>query len=177
MSGATHFDPPQELIIVFEPLYEDVSVPRRSTIRSAGYDLRAYLKDRSIKVFQPNNVERDIVTPAAAPTLMLMPGERAMVPLGFKARLPWDYEAQVRPRSGKALKVGLGVVNAPGTIDADYPGEWAVLAINHSTVPLVIDHDEAIAQMVLARYEVLPFRRGWVTITTDRLGGFGSTGA
>jgi dUTP pyrophosphatase len=106
----------------------------------------------------------------------LAPGEKALIPLGFRARLPEGYEAQVRPRSGTSLKTDLVIVNSPGTIDADFPDEWQVPVKNGGTAPLTIKHGERIAQMVLARYEALPFTLGRVTRSTERAGGFGSTG-
>jgi dUTP pyrophosphatase len=106
----------------------------------------------------------------------LAPGEKALIPLGFRARLPVGYEAQVRPRSGTSLKTDLVIVNAPGTIDADFPDEWMVPVKNGGTQPLVITQGERIAQMVLARYETLEFAAGSVTRSTERAGGFGSTG-
>ena len=108
--------------------------------------------------------------------LVLHAGERALVPLGFRARLPVGIEAQVRPRSGTSLKTDIVIANAPGTIDADYPDEWCVPVRHGGTRDLVITHGERIAQMILARHEVLEFRAGEVTATTDRNGGFGSTG-
>ena len=130
----------------------DLPLPSYATAGSAGLDLRA----------------------AAAFTLK--PGERALVPTGLAIALPEGYEAQVRPRSGTALKTDLVIVNSPGTIDADYPDEWCVPVKNGGTAPLTVRDGERIAQMVLARYEVLPFTPGTVTRTTDRAGGFGSTG-
>jgi dUTP pyrophosphatase len=82
----------------------------------------------------------------------------------------------VRPRSGAAFKKGLGIPNAPGTIDSDFPDEWRVIVRNTTTQPLTIEHGERIAQMVLQRYEVLSFVAGGVSISTERAGGFGSTG-
>ena len=108
--------------------------------------------------------------------LVLHSGERALVPLGFRARLPVGVEAQVRPRSGTSLKTDIVIANAPGTIDADYPDEWCVPVRHGGTRDLVITHGERIAQMVLVRHEVLDFMIGAVRPTTDRAGGFGSTG-
>jgi dUTP pyrophosphatase len=109
--------------------------------------------------------------------LTLEPGVMALVPLGFRARLPHGIEAQIRPRSGAAFKKGLHVANSPGTIDADFPDEWMVPVRNGGSGALVIDHGERIAQMVLARYEVLQIELGSVAATTSRTGGFGSTGS
>jgi dUTP pyrophosphatase len=121
-------------------------------------------------------IDRAVIVGPAGPLVELAPGEKALIPLGFRARLPDGYEAQVRPRSGTSLKTDLVVVNSPGTIDADYPDEWCVPVKNGGSVPLRIQHGERIAQMVLARYEVLAFEPGVVAQTTDRAGGFGSTG-
>jgi dUTP pyrophosphatase len=98
------------------------------------------------------------------------------VPLGFKAGLPPGYEAQVRPRSGTSVKTDLVIANAPGTIDSDYPDEWCVPVKNGGTSPLVITHGERIAQVIISRFEALEFSAGTVARSTDRAGGFGSTG-
>ena len=108
---------------------------------------------------------------------MLQSGVTALIPLGFKAKLPDGVEAQIRPRSGTSFKKGLQIPNAPGTIDSDFPDEWMVLVRNPTERPIRIEHGERIAQMVLARYEVVPIETGTVGITTSRMGGFGSTGA
>jgi len=163
--------------ILFDPLHPDVAPPARATAHSAGYDLAAYLTGRSVRVFLDGAVtERPVELRDGRAALVLRPGERALVPLGFRAKLPEGVEAQIRPRSGTSLKTDLVIANAPGTIDADYPDEWCVLVRNGGTRDLVITHSERIAQMVLARYEVLEFTAGEVGRTTDRAGGFGSTG-
>jgi dUTP pyrophosphatase len=109
--------------------------------------------------------------------MILAPGKYALVPTGLSIALPPGYEAQVRPRSGLAAKHGVTVLNSPGTVDADYRGEIAVLLINHGSAPFEIRRGERIAQMVIApvvQAELVP------TISlsaTDRgSGGFGSTG-
>jgi dUTP pyrophosphatase len=107
---------------------------------------------------------------------MLQGGVTALIPLGFKARLPDGIEAQIRPRSGTSFKKTLQIPNAPGTIDSDFPDEWMVIVRNPTDRPIRIEHGERIAQMVLARYEVLAVEAGTVRITTSRIGGFGSTG-
>jgi dUTP pyrophosphatase len=158
--------------IVFEPLHAGVEPPSRATEGSAGADLKAYLTNRTVKC-------SDGVThweESVSQTLTLKPGAMALVPLGFKARLPKGIEAQIRPRSGAAFKKGLHVANSPGTVDCDYPDEWMVPVRNGGAGPLVIEHGERIAQVVLARYEVIPFEAGSVAATTSRAGGFGSTG-
>lgn len=166
--------------VVFEALASDVVVPSRSTRESAGYDVRAYLSGGPIKIYRGTRdavVSEDAETVDGGLRLVLQPGDRALVPTGFKARLPGGYEAQIRMRSSLAWKRGLIVPNAPGTVDADYPDEWFVLVLNAGPEPVVIDHGERIAQIVLNRYEVVPWEDGAVGISTDRVGGLGSTGA
>ncbi len=109
--------------------------------------------------------------------VVLEPGRYAMVPTGLSIALPEGFEAQVRPRSGLAVKHGVTVLNAPGTIDADYRGEVAVLLINHGGAPFTIRRSERIAQLIIApvaRAELVPVD---VLSSTERgAGGFGSTG-
>jgi dUTP pyrophosphatase len=159
--------------IVFEALHPGVEPPTRATEGSAGADLRAYLTGRTVRC---SNGERQWDQPASASTLLLEPGVMALVPLGFRARLPRGIEAQIRPRSGAAFKKGLHVANSPGTVDCDFPDEWMVPVRNGGSGSLTIEHGERIAQMVLARYEVLAIEHGVVAVTTSRQGGFGSTG-
>ena len=122
---------------------------------SAGMDLRA-------------NLDTPIV---------LQPLERALVPTGLFMALPQGYEAQVRPRSGLAIKKGITVLNSPGTIDADYRGEVCVILVNLSSEPFTITDGERIAQMVIARHEQVEWCECEVLDETDRgAGGFGHTG-
>ena len=158
--------------IVFEALHPGVEPPARATEGSAGADLKAYLIERTVRCSDGIRQWDEQVSG----TLTLQPGAMALVPLGFRARLPQGIEAQVRPRSGAAFKKGLHVANTPGTIDCDYPDEWMVPVRNGGAGALVIEHGERIAQVVLARYEVIPFEVGAVAATTSRAGGFGSTG-
>jgi len=130
-------------------------LPEYSTQHAAGMDLRANLNDEVI----------------------LEPFERMLIPTGLFIELPVGYEAQVRPRSGLAIKKGITVLNSPGTIDADYRGEIKVILINLSTEKFVIQHGERIAQMVVAAHECVE----WVKVefleeTTRGEGGFGHTG-
>jgi len=163
--------------IIFEPLHPDVRPPVRATAHSAGYDLAAILDGRTVTVFLDGvSSERPTERRDGRAVLVLHAGERALIPLGFRARLPEGIEAQVRPRSGTSLKTDIVIANAPGTIDSDYPDEWRVPVRHGGTRDLVITHGERIAQMVLARHEVLDFVSGVVAPTTDRTGGFGSTG-
>ena len=130
-------------------------LPAYATPQSAGMDLRA-------------NIEAPIT---------LHPMERRLIPTGLHIALPEGYEAQVRPRSGLALKHGLTVLNSPGTIDADYRGEVGVLLINLSQEDFVINDGERIAQMVIARYEQADFVVVEELDQTERgEGGYGHTG-
>ncbi len=130
-------------------------LPEYATALSAGMDLKA-------NIDQPRK---------------LSPGERAIIPTGLFIELPEGYEAQVRPRSGLAAKYGITVLNAPGTIDADYRGEVGVILVNLSQNDFVINPGERIAQMVVARYERVEWEEVKELGSTDRgEGGFGSTG-
>lgn len=130
-------------------------LPEYSTIHSAGMDLRANL---------------------AAPIVM-KPLQRVLVPTGLFIELPVGYEAQIRPRSGLALKKGITVLNSPGTIDADYRGEVGIILINLSSEEFVIEHGERICQMVIARHEHIGWEEVEVLEETVRgAGGFGHTG-
>jgi dUTP pyrophosphatase len=109
--------------------------------------------------------------------LSILPGERALVPCGFAMALPQGYEAQVRPRSGLAAKHGVTVLNAPGTIDADYRGEVKVVLINHGEEPFAIKRGDRIAQLVVMPVAVAEFNeRESLDDTARGSGGFGSTG-
>ena len=131
-------------------------LPRYETQQSAGMDLRAYLPDGPV---------------------VLKPMERGLVKTGLFMELPAGYEAQVRPRSGLAIKKGITVLNSPGTIDADYRGEACVILINLSQEPFVINDGERIAQMVIAKYEQVTWSQVEVLDETERgAGGFGHTG-
>lgn len=130
-------------------------LPEYATEQSAGMDLRA-------------NLDTPIV---------LKPLQRCLVPTGLYMALPKGYEAQVRPRSGLAIKKGIGVLNAPGTIDADYRGEICVILINFSNEDFVIEDGERIAQMVIARHEQAKWEEVEILEETERgEGGFGHTG-
>jgi dUTP pyrophosphatase len=113
----------------------------------------------------------------AGPTVTLDPGARELVPTGLAIALPEGVEAQVRPRSGLAIKRGIGLINAPGTIDSDYRGEVRVPLINHDRAPQTIEHGERIAQMVVARVARIEWDEADTLPDTERgAGGFGSTG-
>jgi dUTP pyrophosphatase len=139
------------------PHGEGLALPAYQSPHAAGLDLLA-------------------AVPESAP-LVLAPRQRALVPTGLTIALPPGYEAQVRPRSGLAFKHGVTVLNAPGTIDADYRGEIGVLLINHGDAPFPIHRGERIAQMVVApvaRVELVS--SGTLPPTKRGSGGFGSTG-
>ncbi|RDY59864.1 dUTP diphosphatase [Flagellimonas nanhaiensis] len=131
------------------------ALPGYETIASAGMDLRA-------------NIDTSIT---------LKPLERTIVPTGLYLELPVGYEAQVRPRSGLAAKKGITVLNAPGTVDADYRGEVGVILVNLSSDDFVIENGERVAQMVIAKHERAEWEEVEALSETDRgAGGFGSTG-
>lgn len=113
----------------------------------------------------------------AGPTVTLAAGERRLLPTGLAIALPEGTEAQVRPRSGLAIRRGIGLINAPGTIDSDYRGEVRVPLINHDASPQTIEHGERIAQMVVARVARVEWSPADRLPETERGGGgFGSTG-
>ena len=164
-------------VALFERLHEDVSMPVRATAGSAGYDLRAYLSGRAVKCSNGlSQHEKAAESIGDEWSVVLDAGEMALIPLGFRTRLPDGVEAQIRPRSGQAFKNALTVPNAPGTVDADYAEEWMVIVRNDAPQARRIVHGERIAQVVFARYLPLVFTDGAVARTTERAGGFGSTG-
>lgn len=163
--------------VLIERLHPDADLPDRATAGSAGADLRAYLRGRVVRRSDGSAQREEAATEqGGAWGIDVAPGEMALVPLGFRTRLPHGIEAQVRPRSGQVLKRALTVPNAPGTIDADYAEEWMVIVRNDGRETQRIVHGERIAQVVFARYESLPLVEGSVSRTTERAGGFGSTG-
>lgn len=172
-----HEAPPADSIVI-ECLFDDALLPRRATPGSAGADLRAYLKGRTLR-YSTGTVQGDRMATLAGESwgVTLAPNEMALIPLGFRTRLPLGIEAQIRPRSGQVFKQALAVPNAPGTIDADYAEEWMVIVRNDADIPRRIVHGERIAQVVFARYESPALIEGAVARTTERAGGFGSTGS
>lgn len=149
----------QEMEKIEIPIYrlpgnEDLALPRYMTPQAAGMDIAAAVLQDEV----------------------ILPGQRAKIPTGIAIALPEGYEAQIRPRSGLALKYGVTLLNAPGTIDADYRGEIALIVINHSQEPFVVCRGMRLAQMVISKV----CRAQW--LETDRLdetqrghGGFGHT--
>lgn len=114
--------------VLVKRLRDNAQLPEYMTQHAAGMDLCAALDEE----------------------LVLMPGQRTLVPTGLAFKIPHGYEGQVRPRSGLALKQGIALVNSPGTVDADYRGEVGVIVINHGQDPVVFNHGDRIAQMVIA---------------------------
>jgi dUTP pyrophosphatase len=159
--------------VIFEQLYPDVVEPQRATAGSAGYDVRAYLQGRSIEVLAGSQ-SRQLFD--CKDRLILRPGERAAIPLGFRASLPEGLEAQIRLRSSIAFKKGLVMPNSPATVDSDYPGEWLILVANGINESVAIHHLERIAQIVFTRFETVQWQSGLVIATSNRTGGLGSTG-
>lgn len=139
------------------PHFEGLSLPAYQSEQAAGLDLCA-------------------AVPEDAP-VTLLPGQRALIPTGLSMALPEGFEAQVRPRSGLALKAGVTCLNSPGTIDADYRGEVGVILINHGQDAFTVTRGERIAQMVIARFERASLVIADTLDETVRgSGGFGSTG-
>ncbi len=141
--------------VVVLPHAKGLDLPAYATLHAAGMDLCAALTQE----------------------VTLAPGERKLIPTGLSIALPEGYEAQIRPRSGLALKNGISVLNSPGTIDADYRGEVQVILANLGSEAFTITRGMRIAQMVIARYE----RASWAQVdelpsTARGAGGFGSTG-
>ena len=141
------------LIKIVNKSYNEL--PAYSTEMSAGMDLRASLKE----------------------PVVLKPLERKLIPTGLYIELPQGYEAQIRPRSGLALKKGITVLNTPGTIDADYRGEIGIILINLSQEEFVIENGERICQMIVAAHETVQWELvEELEVTTRGDGGFGHTG-
>lgn len=115
---------------------------------------------------------------AAVDTSMTIPaGATVMVPTGFSLEIPVGFEAQIRPRSGLAVKHSIGIMNAPGTIDSDYRGEVKIILTNHGNNDFVVQRGDRIAQMVIGRYERVVWEESKALTTTSRgAGGFGHTG-
>lgn len=130
-------------------------LPQYETAHAAGMDLRAAIENE----------------------ITIKPLQRVLVPTGLYIELPVGYEAQIRPRSGLAYKHGISIVNAPGTIDADYRGELKVLLVNLSDTDFVVSNGDRIAQMVIARHETAVWNEVKELSDTDRgAGGYGHTG-
>jgi len=143
------------------PAARDLPLPTHASPGSAGFDLRAAL----------GGVD------GAGGEVVLRPGERLLVPTGLVLEIPPGWEGQVRPRSGLALRHGVGVVNAPGTIDSDYRGEVGVILINLGEAPFTLKRGDRIAQLVISRVETVEWEEADLLESSGRGGGgFGSTG-
>lgn len=139
------------------PHAESLALPAYQTVHAAGLDLLAAVPEETPVIIQP--------------------GQRGLIPTGLMIAVPPGFEAQVRPRSGLALKHGVTVLNSPGTVDADYRGEVSVLLINHGDEPFTIRRGERIAQLVIAAVAQANLVAVTLLPPTDRGGGgFGSTG-
>ncbi|MBM3537514.1 MAG: dUTP diphosphatase [Alphaproteobacteria bacterium] len=145
-----------------------IAVPVTRLPHGAGLDLPAYATAHAAGVDLLAAVSADIV---------LRPGARALIPTGIAIALPANCEAQIRPRSGLALKYGVTVLNSPGTVDADYRGEIGVILINHGQEPFTVTRGLRIAQLVIAPVERLAWQETTSLSESERgSGGFGSTG-
>lgn len=147
---------PLSIALTRLPHAQGLALPAYATPHSAGMDLLA----------------------AIGENIVVRSGERALIPTGLAIALPDGYEAQIRPRSGLALKNGISLVNSPGTIDADYRGEIGVILINHGAADFTVERGMRIAQMVIAPYTRAEFSEVPSLPVSERgAGGFGSTGA
>jgi len=133
----------------------DLPLPQYETAHAAGMDMRAFVEN----------------------AVVIKPLQRVLIPTGLHIELPVGFEAQIRPRSGLAYKHGISIVNAPGTIDADYRGEIKVLLVNLSDTDFVVNHGDRIAQMVIAKHETITWQSVEELNDTARgEGGYGHTG-
>jgi len=145
----------QARILRINPEQQDIPLPRYATEGSAGMDICAA-------------VEKDLTIP---------PGETVLVPTGFIIELPQGHEAQIRPRSGLAIKHNIGILNSPGTIDSDYRGEVKIILTNFGKSQYVVRRGDRIAQMIVARYERVQWQESSSLAESARgEGGFGHTG-
>lgn len=147
----------------------DNLLPEYATEGSAGMDVRAFIK-KSHGGLSNEHLEQWT-------SITLKPGERSLIPTGLYFELPEGYEMQVRPRSGLAIKNGITIVNAPGTLDSDYRGELKIILLNTSNEEFTINNGDRIAQIVIAKYQKAEFEVVEELGTTERgEGGFNSTG-
>ena len=146
-------------------------LPKYATSLSAGCDIKAELSKINQNFFTDTVIgktEQGIIK-----SVVIMPGGRCLVPTGIKVAIPDGYEIQVRPRSGLALKKGITVLNAPGTIDADYRDEVGVILINTSNEKFTVEQGEKIAQIILVKVDQINWKSVKTLDETDRKGGFG----
>ena len=144
-----------KLLLTRLPHAKDLPVPSYESVLAAGMDIRAALDE----------------------PISLKPGERTLISTGIKIAVPEGYEAQIRPRSGLAIRNGITMLNSPGTIDADYRGEVKVIAINHGHETFIVNHGDRIAQLIIAPVVQVDIHEVEALPETNRGdGGFGSTG-
>lgn len=150
-------------------------LPSYGSVEAAGCDLRADLWSIKEKFLFDTEIVRN--EDSTVKGLLIHPGGRALISTGLQIALPVGYEAQIRPRSGLALKNGISVVNSPGTIDSDYRGDIGIILINHGFEPFMIEQGDRIAQMVIVKHEQAEFVEVQELDETSRGdGGFGHTG-
>ena len=150
-------------------------LPKYGSGEDAGCDLRADLWSIKEKFLFDTEIVRN--EDSTVKGLLIQPGGRALISTGLQIALPVGYEAQIRPRSGLALKNGISVVNSPGTIDSDYRGDIGIILINHGFEPFMVEQGDRIAQMVIVKHEQAEFVEVQELDETSRGdGGFGHTG-
>lgn len=150
-------------------------LPSYGSVEAAGCDLRADLWSIKEKFLFDTEIVRNEDNTVKG--LLIQPGGRALIPTGIQMALPVGYEAQIRPRSGLALKQGISIVNSPGTIDSDYRGDIGIILINHGFEPFMVEQGDRIAQMVITKHTQVEFVEVEELSDTDRGdGGFGHTG-
>lgn len=150
-------------------------LPSYGSVEAAGCDLRADLLLIKEKFLFNTEIIRNENNTVKG--LLIQPGGRALIPTGIQMALPVGYEAQIRPRSGLALKNGISIVNSPGTIDSDYRGDIGIILINHGFEPFMVEQGDRIAQMVITKHVQAEFVEVEELSDTDRGdGGFGHTG-
>lgn len=162
-----------ELNVIFEKEHESIEIPKYATEGSSGMDIRAYLpKDKEYYLFGAVKYIKD----DGEIEIHIHPGGRALIPSGIKVDIPKGFEIQVRPRSGIALKHGITISNAPGTIDWDYRGDIGVILQNSSNQIFKVSNGDRIAQLVVAPVTILNVIEGTISETERGQSGFGSTG-
>jgi dUTP pyrophosphatase len=142
------------------------------------YDVEvAILPSKNIPVYQtPMSAGADIKANLQEP-VEIPPGERRLIPTGIFTQVPEGWQVEIRPRSGLAIKFGVTVLNSPGTIDADYRGEWGVILINHGKDPFIVSNEDRIAQAVMVHHAQMQFTKVDSLDESERgVGGFGHTG-
>jgi dUTP pyrophosphatase len=166
---------------VAEKLHDDVELPTLADDGAAAFDARAYLTGRTVKFWTPDNNPYEMTPsndPVTGTVLSIPPHHRALIPLGFKARIPEGFCVLVFTRSGQALKQGIMLGNGVGVIDESYPGEWGAILLNSSNSYFEVQHGARVCQLMPIETHARTFNwtEGVVGQTTQRTGGFGSSG-